>query len=94
MKDSAAASKIIREFSQKDGNIRIIGHFDADGLSGAGLMGKALLRQGANFSIRIAKQLDEKVINNIAKEKGIEFFISKPFNKEVIYNTLDKIISG
>ncbi|HJX23693.1 MAG TPA: DHH family phosphoesterase [Candidatus Bathyarchaeia archaeon] len=70
MKDSAGASKIIREFSQKDGNIRIIGHFDADGLSGAGLMGKALLRQGANFSIRIAKQLDEKVINNIAKEKA------------------------
>jgi RecJ-like exonuclease len=70
LKDSAEASKIIREFSQKDGNIRIIGHFDADGLSGAGLMGKALLRQGANFSIRIAKQLDEKVIGNIAKEKA------------------------
>lgn len=28
-----------------------------------------------------------------AKEKGIELFISKPFNKEIIYNTLDKIIS-
>jgi RecJ-like exonuclease len=33
-------------------------------------MGKALLRQGANFSIRIAKQLDEKVIVDIAKEKA------------------------
>ena len=70
MKDSVEASKVIREFSQKDGNIRIIGHFDADGLSGAGLMGRALLRQGANFAIRISKQLDEKVIDNIAKEKA------------------------
>jgi single-stranded-DNA-specific exonuclease len=70
LKDSAEASKIIRECAQKDDNIKVIGHFDADGLSGAGLMGKALLRQGANFSIRIARQLDENVIADIAKEKA------------------------
>ena len=75
MKDSAKAAKIIQEFSQKDGAIQVLGHLDADGLSGAGIISKTLFRLGANFNVRIAKQLDENVIEGFSKEKAALFIM-------------------
>jgi single-stranded-DNA-specific exonuclease len=78
LKDSAKAAKIIREFSERDRYIKVFGHLDADGLSGTGIMAKTLLRLGANFSLRIVKQLDDEVVAGFAKEKA-DLFIMVDF---------------
>ncbi len=63
------AAKVIHETMQKDGVIHIYSHLDADGIAAAGIMGKALIRLGAKFKIRITQQLDEKIIASIATDK-------------------------
>jgi RecJ-like exonuclease len=49
--------------------IYVVSHLDADGLSAAGIVGKALARLGAFFRIRIERWLDEKVAGSIAADK-------------------------
>jgi len=49
----------------KEKNVKIISHYDADGLSAAAILIKAITREGANFELRILKQLTETEIDGI-----------------------------
>lgn len=48
--------------------IRVVSHHDADGLAAAGIMVNTLIRLDAYFRIRITKQIDEKLIQELASE--------------------------
>jgi single-stranded-DNA-specific exonuclease len=63
------AALLIREVAQKDGFIHVFSHLDADGISAAGVIGKALVRLNARFRIRITQWVDEKIINEIVADK-------------------------
>lgn len=61
--EANAASKVILESLDEGKKILVISHMDADGISAAGILGKALFRMRASFCIRIERWLDEEVIN-------------------------------
>ena len=68
--DSATqAAKVIRETVERDGFIHVFSHLDADGVSAAGVIGKALFRLDARFRIRITQWVDEKIIGEIVADK-------------------------
>ena len=68
--DSAQeAAKLILETVQREGVIHVFSHLDADGIAAAGIIGKALIRLGAKFRVRITQQLDEKIIASISIDK-------------------------
>ena len=48
--------------------IRLVTHLDADGLAAAGIMAKALDRMGALFRIRVVRQIDEQVVEELREE--------------------------
>ncbi len=51
------------------GEIRVISHYDADGIASAAIMVKALTRAGKNFHLSIVKQFSENLIASLAEEK-------------------------
>jgi RecJ-like exonuclease len=59
----------VKEHLDRGDCARIVSHLDADGLAAASILGKAIRRCGAAFHIRIAKQLDEETVSEIAREK-------------------------
>ncbi|MDQ1280974.1 MAG: single-stranded-DNA-specific exonuclease [Thermoproteota archaeon] len=63
------AAEIIKENIEKGKSITLISHVDADGLAAASIMGKALAREEAFFRIRIWKQMDELLVEEIASEE-------------------------
>jgi len=65
---SEAAEQISKQV--KGGNpVHVTSHFDADGLAAAGIIGKALVRLGATFRLRVEKWIDEKIVGEIAADK-------------------------
>ena len=52
-----------------------ISHIDADGLTSAGIIGKALHRDGINYHIRSVRQLELPIISEIAMMKGFDNII-------------------
>ncbi len=69
-KDSVEAAKLILDHVEKGDLIHVSSHVDADGLSAGGIMGKALLRAGAKFRLRLERWMDEKVADRIANENA------------------------
>ncbi len=67
--DAVEAANLILDHTKKGDIIHVHSHVDADGLSAAGIMGKALLRAGARFRLRLERWMDEKVADRIAAEK-------------------------
>jgi len=43
-------------------SIRVVSHYDADGISSAAIMTKALVRENRKFHLSIVKQVDEGVL--------------------------------
>ncbi len=64
-----AVAKTIQEYAAKDELIRVISHIDADGLSAGSIIGRALNNMEALFRIRIEKQLDEALVEELASEE-------------------------
>ena len=60
----------VAEFRQvsKAEIIRVISHLDADGLSSAAILIKALERDGRNYSLSTVHQLDEKFVTQVMNE--------------------------
>jgi single-stranded-DNA-specific exonuclease len=62
--------------------VRIISHYDADGLSSAGILARAFLRNRIPFQISILKQLEEanllEILNRLPKHSH-DFFIFSDF---------------
>ncbi len=70
MKDASEAANLIREHVEKGDVIHVSSHIDADGLSAAGIIGKALFRAGGSFRLRLERWMDEKVADRIASENA------------------------
>jgi single-stranded-DNA-specific exonuclease len=62
-------SNTINENLQADSSITVISHHDADGISSASIMGAALARAKARFTVRIVEELREDVVDEISKSK-------------------------
>jgi RecJ-like exonuclease len=62
-------SNAIREHIKSDSTIMVVSHHDADGLSSASIIGAALARAKARFTIRIVEELREDVLDEISKGK-------------------------
>ena len=61
--EAKRAAEFLLENVDKGKNILVISHMDADGISAAGIMGKALFNAEAKFCIRIERWMDEKVLD-------------------------------
>lgn len=59
---------LLNEFRKIDEPIRVISHLDADGLSSAAIISKALKRNNNEFSLTIVRQLDETIIKELSLE--------------------------
>lgn len=66
---ASQAAKLIREKAETGSFIHVVSHLDADGIAAAGILGKALLRQDANFRIRIQQWVDEKIVGELISDK-------------------------
>ncbi|MHA1713710.1 MAG: DHH family phosphoesterase [Candidatus Ranarchaeia archaeon] len=62
------AANALRENFSEDPMFRIIGHHDADGISAAAIMARALYREGCRFHIRILRQLETSFIRELSEE--------------------------
>jgi len=69
LNSASEAAGFIRKRVENNETIHVISHFDADGLAAAGIIGKALVRLGATFRIRIEKWIDEKVTEQVTADK-------------------------
>ncbi len=69
--------KITEEFltATKNKKIRLISHHDTDGITSASILVKTFQRLGKQFSVRIVKGLDEKIIKEELKRNGKEVLI-------------------
>ena len=80
MKSTNIAAEKIREIAVQDDFIRIVSHHDADGISAAAIITKALSRLNATFRGRIEKQLDDKLIKMRTGNPFIHIIRSKLAN--------------
>ncbi len=65
-----AIEKLVNQFIEKSSiPIKIISHFDTDGITAATIMAKALKQLDKTFSIKIVKQLDAKIISSLSKNE-------------------------
>ncbi len=64
----ATVAQYFIEQIARDTHFRIVTHLDADGLTAASITAKCLMRQEASFRIRVVKQIDEVVVNDLADE--------------------------
>ncbi|MEE9323560.1 MAG: DHH family phosphoesterase [Candidatus Aenigmarchaeota archaeon] len=48
--------------------IRVVSHYDADGITSASIMVKTLLRYGKDFHMTIVKQMSEDILEKLAEE--------------------------
>jgi single-stranded-DNA-specific exonuclease len=51
------------------GQIRVVSHYDADGIAGAAILTKALFRAGKKFHLTMVNQLGEGVLASLGEEK-------------------------
>jgi RecJ-like exonuclease len=58
--------KAVKRFNSSEGKIKIFSHYDTDGVTSAAILCKALQRKDKNFSIEIVKQINRKMINELA----------------------------
>ncbi len=69
--------KAVEDFTKKflertkNRKIHLISHFDTDGITSATILSKTLRRLSKQFSVKILKQLDEKQIKLIPKDRVI-----------------------
>jgi single-stranded-DNA-specific exonuclease len=56
---------IIKSFS---GEVRLVSHYDADGIASAAIMVKALAREGKGFHLSLINQLSESFLEGLASE--------------------------
>jgi len=72
-KQSREAAEKIKEF---DGKIRLVGQYDADGISATAIAYQMLERSGKEFEYEILKQLYEEDIERLAEEEeGLILFV-------------------
>jgi len=63
------AAELIKSFP-KDTRIRVISHYDADGISAATIICKAVYREGYNFHATLMRNPFDKGLERISKEEN------------------------
>jgi single-stranded-DNA-specific exonuclease len=53
--------------------IRVVSHFDTDGITSAAIFSRVLARWGKNFSMQIVKSLDEDFVRSLPEDKVLIF---------------------
>ncbi|MDQ1372372.1 MAG: single-stranded-DNA-specific exonuclease [Candidatus Thermoplasmatota archaeon] len=66
--DFSDAVKHAAKIVDKADNVRVISHYDADGLAAASVMAGALTRMGKQFHLSMVKGLEPEAVERIAKE--------------------------
>ena len=66
--EARRAAVTIRNFH---GTIRVVSHYDADGISAASIIAAALSREGKPFRLSIIRQLSEAKVTQLAEEKNL-----------------------
>jgi len=61
------AADFLKSFS---GRIRVVTHYDCDGLCSAAIMLRALAREGKEFKLSIIKQLNDDIVKDLAAENN------------------------
>ena len=61
-----STAKQILDRIENNSHFTVNCHFDADGITSAGIIGKALSRKNANFHLRLIKQLDQETISTLS----------------------------
>jgi len=71
----SAIEKAVNSFIEKTANkhVKIISHFDTDGITSATILAKALKRMNKSFSTRILKSLDIETIKSLQKKEVLVF---------------------
>ena len=70
------ACDILAKHIKKDNVIRIISHNDADGLSAAGIIARAISEEGGKFHTTILPRLRPEIVKDLSKEKYGLFIFS------------------
>jgi single-stranded-DNA-specific exonuclease len=65
---AAKATKIAEKLKSTPGRVRIISHYDADGITSASIMVRAIMREGREFHLTLIKQLSEDIVSQLSKE--------------------------
>ena len=66
--EARKAAVAIRNFG---GVVRVVSHYDADGIASASIISLALSREGKRFRLSMIKQLSEERIRDLAKEGNL-----------------------
>ncbi len=66
IREAKKAREWIEETNEQ---IRVVSHYDADGICSAAIMVKTLLREGKDFHLSLVKQLNDNVLNELADEE-------------------------
>jgi single-stranded-DNA-specific exonuclease len=65
VKELIKVSEVIKSFS---GEIRLVSHYDADGIASAAIMVRALAREGKYFHLSLVNQLSENFLKDLGRE--------------------------
>ena len=66
----AVAEEILRR-AEEEGFVRIFAHYDADGLTSAGILCNAFLRRGISFHTSIIPKLSPQLVKALGAEEGL-----------------------
>ena len=89
---AANAARVIEGNIEEGSIIRVVSHIDADGISAASIIGKALRRNDAEFRISNVKQIDKLLIDELKSEASpIVFCDLGSGNLELLKAALDGI---
>jgi len=86
-------AKILSNAISEGKIVYVISHYDADGLSSAGIIGQALQRENAIFHIRILRQLEEQYIIELASLDKNNIFLFLDFGSGQV-NLLEKHLNN
>jgi RecJ-like exonuclease len=71
VKEAEKAKDWLKEAS----HIRVISHYDADGITSASIMVKTLSRMGKDFHLSLVKQLSGRILDSLAGEHSLFIFL-------------------
>ena len=64
VKGAVDAAGVIRSFP---GTVRVVSHYDADGIASAAILVKSLEREGKEFRVSFVKQLSEEIVKEVGE---------------------------
>lgn len=64
------AKRAADAIAAQSGTVRVVSHYDADGIASSAIMARALMRAGRRFRLTLVKQLTANAIASLAEEKN------------------------